>query len=181
MSPEWLTAVGTLGTFVVIAASAIAALMQLRHMRRGNQIAALDELRITMESADFRKALDFVRNELPDRLKGATIAAELRERGLRGDLESARFVANVFEDMGLFVRTGLIDKDTTCELYSMIASFSWDNICPITTLMRQESPAVWINFEYMAAISKDFIASDAGSEYPAGARRLPLDESLLRD
>jgi hypothetical protein len=33
LSPEWLTAIGTIGTFVVIAASAAAALFQLRHMR----------------------------------------------------------------------------------------------------------------------------------------------------
>ena len=43
MSAEWFTAIGTLGTFVVITVSAIAALMQLRHMRGSNQIIALNE------------------------------------------------------------------------------------------------------------------------------------------
>ena len=182
MSPEWLTAIGTLGTFVVIAASAVAALMQLRHMGRGNQIAAFDELRGTMESADFRKALDFVRNELSGRLKDPAIVTELREHGLRGDFEQVRFVANIFEDMGLFVRSGLIDRETTCQLWASIAAWSWDKCSPVTALLRRSTdPAVWINFEYIAAISKDYIESGAGSEYPADARRLPLDESLLRD
>lgn len=53
MSPEWLTAIGTIGTFVVIAALAAAALFQLRHMRGSNQIMALTEVRETVESADF--------------------------------------------------------------------------------------------------------------------------------
>ena len=67
MSPEWLTAIGTLGTFVVIAASAVAALMQLRHMRAGNQIVALNEARETIESPAFQETLLFTR-ELPQRL-----------------------------------------------------------------------------------------------------------------
>ena len=68
MSPEWLTAVGTLGTFVVIAASAIAALLQLRHMRGSNQIIALNEVRETIESPAFQAAERFVVQELPPRL-----------------------------------------------------------------------------------------------------------------
>lgn len=39
MSAEWVTAIATAGTFVVIAASAIAALLQIRHMRSGNAIS----------------------------------------------------------------------------------------------------------------------------------------------
>jgi hypothetical protein len=57
MSAEWVTAIGTIGTFVVIAASAVAALVQLRHMRGSNQIAALNELRETMESESFHSDL----------------------------------------------------------------------------------------------------------------------------
>ena len=79
MSPEWLTAIGTLGTFAVIAASAIAALMQLRHMGRSNQIAAFDEIRQTMESAEFRKALNFVQHGLSERFSETNLAATVEE------------------------------------------------------------------------------------------------------
>jgi hypothetical protein len=44
MSTELLNSIATLGTFVVIAATALAALVQLRHMRGSNQIAALSDL-----------------------------------------------------------------------------------------------------------------------------------------
>ena len=69
MSAEWVTAIATAGTFVVIAASAIAALVQLRHMRGSNQIVALTECRETVESPDFREAQRFVSYELPKRLQ----------------------------------------------------------------------------------------------------------------
>ena len=45
MSTELVNTFATLGTFVVIAATAIAAIVQLRHMRGSNQIVALNELR----------------------------------------------------------------------------------------------------------------------------------------
>ncbi len=56
MTAEWLTAAGTLGTFIVIAVSAVAAFIQLRHVRGGNQIMALSEVRKQMESPEFRRA-----------------------------------------------------------------------------------------------------------------------------
>ena len=128
MSPEWLTAIGTLGTFVVIAASAVAALMQLRHMGRGNQIAAFDELRQTMESADFRKALNFVLHDLSAHFSESNQAAtvdEISRNGLRGEFDAVRLVANMGESMGLFVRTGMVDKSIACQLWASIVARSW--------------------------------------------------------
>ena len=49
MSLELANTLATLGTFVVIAATAIAAILQLRHARTSNQIAALNELRETQK------------------------------------------------------------------------------------------------------------------------------------
>ena len=63
MTPEWLTAIATAGTFIVIAASAVAAIFQLRHMRGSNQITALTECRETMESREFQDARQFIRSE----------------------------------------------------------------------------------------------------------------------
>jgi hypothetical protein len=48
MSAEWVTAIATSVTALVIASSAAAALFQLRHMRGSNQIVALTELRETL-------------------------------------------------------------------------------------------------------------------------------------
>jgi len=174
MSPEWLTAIGTLGTFVVIAASAIAALMQLRHMRRGNQIAAFDNIRRTMESADFRNALNFVWNDLPARLDQKTLD-DIREHGLRGDMDAVRLVANMAESLGLFVRSGMVDANIACELWASVVARSWDRIVRVTAAIRTVDEGIWINFEYMAALSKHYIDSGAGRDYPAGVPRLPLN------
>jgi hypothetical protein len=62
MSLELVNTFATLGTFLVIAATAIAAIVPVRHMRGSNQIVALNELRETTETAGFRAAQLF-----PDR------------------------------------------------------------------------------------------------------------------
>jgi len=67
MSLELINTFVTFGTFVVIAATAIAAIVQLRHARSSNHIAALNELRETTEVPDFQAALYFVQGELSAR------------------------------------------------------------------------------------------------------------------
>jgi hypothetical protein len=68
MSLELVNTLATFGTFLVIAATAIAAVVQLRHARSSNHIAALNELRETMESPDFVVARHFVETELSGKL-----------------------------------------------------------------------------------------------------------------
>jgi hypothetical protein len=52
MSLEVVNTLATFGTFVVIAATAIAALVQLRHARSSNQIEALAEMRQEAASSE---------------------------------------------------------------------------------------------------------------------------------
>jgi hypothetical protein len=51
MSLQLVNTLATFGTFVVIAATAIAAIVQLRHARSSNHIAALNELRENARNA----------------------------------------------------------------------------------------------------------------------------------
>ncbi len=177
MSPEWVTAISSAGTFVVIAASATAALLQLRHMRSGNQIAAYNECRETMDSPEFRAALDFIRNELPVRLRDPSVLNTLVETGLANEYAAIRMVGNVFETMGLFVKTGMMDQRIACELWSGIVLQTWDTLRPLTAAVRARGAAgIWVNFEYMAAISKRYYEQFPDGEYPAGVERLPLEE-----
>lgn len=177
MSADWVTAIATAGTFVVIAASAIAALMQLRHMRTGNQISAYNECRETMEDVEFREALAFIRNEIPERLADPQRVATIVNSALREEYAGLRLVANLFESMGLFVKTGMMDAGIACELWSGIVLTVWNNLRPLTAeLRRRFGPGIWINFEYMAVLSEDFIRRSPAGDYPQGVRRMPLEE-----
>jgi hypothetical protein len=178
MSPEWLTAIGTLGTLVVIAASAIAALIQLRHMRGSNQIIALNEAHERLESAEFVAARHFIEEDLPARLADPEVRRNLASSALMPDgFEGIRVVANFFEKIGGFVRAGILDEDLACHMFSGIVIRSWGRLSPIVTNRRAvRGMKLWDNFEYFASISKQFMAQHPHGDYPQGIARMPSAE-----
>lgn len=180
MSAEWVTAIATAGTFVVIAASAMAALFQLRHMRGSNQIVALTECRETLESPEFRSAQRFVSYELPDRLNDPIEARKAAQIPFVGEYEAIATVANFFESMGLFVKTGIIDRHIACDFWSFVVLRNWHALLPITSYVRDKlaQPALWENFEYMAALSERY-QREYPSSYPHGLPHMPADSSLI--
>lgn len=181
MSAEWVTAIATAGTFVVIAASAVAALIQLRHIRGSNQIAALTEFRETMESEQFQRAQNFVSFELPERLKNPAEQIKATTLPFSGDYTAVATVANMFEALGGFVRDGVIDAEVACNVVSLIVVRNWNALAPVVTYVRHKigSQALWENFEYLALLSKRFIESHPNGRYPRGEPRLPEDKSLI--
>lgn len=182
MSAEWLTAIGTIGTFVVIAASAGAALLQLRHMRSGNAISLLTAYNTEFDTTEFQLAFDYVRSKLPLRLMEEAVLAELAQAPpFLGEYAAIRTIANFFEDMGAFVLTGLLDKHIVCTLYSENVTSAWKSISPVAALIRYkiESPQIWGNFEYLALLASRFIEQYPDGVYPATEKRMPTDTILV--
>lgn len=177
MSAEWVTAIATMGTFVVIAASAVAALMQLNHMRGSNQIVALTECRETLESDAFQEARYFVVRLLPEVLKDSEIRRKLAHESFPKELRPAQYVANFFESMGAFVRFNIIDRTIACDLWSSVVVASWEALRPVTRVVRHRDPGVWENFEYLAMLSKQFLERSPTS-YPPGMPRMDLGEDV---
>lgn len=77
MTAEYLTALSALGTLLVITVSAIAALIQLRHIRSANQLAGVLRYTEWWESPQMQSAIKYVNEEL---------AARLRDPEYRGEL-----------------------------------------------------------------------------------------------
>jgi hypothetical protein len=175
MSAEWVTAVATAGTFVVIAASAIAALLQLRHTRGSNQIVALTECRETLESEEFQNARQFVALQLPKLMEDPEIARKLERPFFPEELRPAGNVANFFESMGAFVRFNIIDRRIACDLWCGVVVSSWNALLPVTRVRRKLDPGIWENFEYLAVLSEQFMERNPTS-YPPKMRRMPIEE-----
>lgn len=182
MSAEWVTAISALGTLIVIAASAIAGLVQLRHMRGSNQIAALTEFRETMESDKFQAAQAFVSYDLPKRLNDPAERIKATAIPFRDEYTAISTVANMYEALGGLVKSGVIDRDVACDVVALIVVRNWDALVPVTTYLRHRlgSRALWENFEYLALLSKRFIAAHPEGAYPQGEPRLPEDDSLIK-
>ena len=180
MSPEYLTAVASIGTFLVIAATAIAAFVQLRHMRGATSITALTESREILESEDFAAAQRFVAFKLPELLKDPDVRRRLRKSPLDEDLRPVNVVGNFFESLGSFIRFGIIDKEIACSLWSDVVVRNWNGLAPLLAVMRRTTgPALWEQFEYLASISKQWQDRHPGGTYPSELKRLPLEDVWL--
>lgn len=180
MNLEALNTFASIGTLVVIAATAVAALAQLRHSRGSNQILALTECREVLESESFAAALLFVRRVLPEKMSDPAVRSQLLSPPLAGELRSINIVGNFFESMGSFVKHDIIDANIACDLWSGIVVSSWEALTPILAIMRRSAgPALWENFEYLASITSAYNERFAHGTYPKSTKRMRVDDVWL--
>lgn len=185
MPLEFWNTFGTLGTFVVIAATAVAALIQLRHARSGNQIAALTELRDAFQSREFSEARAFIETKLPELVNNPEFRYQYANRAARTDeffeqINHARLIGNYFEDMGALIVAGLIDRDLVAIIYSSDVTGAWERLEPLVAIGRRSvGDALWENFEYAAMVSQRWIDAHPNGGYPSGAPRLPAHDLWL--
>jgi len=180
MSLELLNTLAAVGTFLVIAATAMTAIAELRHVRSSNQIAALDELRDSSETKHFRDAQFFVVNDLALALEDPEFRYKLLHRGSRTpdvqlSIDKMHVVGNFYETMGLFLKTGLIDRDILLEIWCSNAVRDWQLLAPAAAIWRRAmGGGVWENFEYLAVMSQDWLSAHPDGMYPKNVRRYEL-------
>jgi hypothetical protein len=186
MSLEVLNTIGTLTTVVIVAATAIAALVQLRHLRAGNQINAMLDIGEKMSTKSFDDAIDIVRQRLDQAIRDPAYreyetALSLGQSHPHVDpsyseLRRATLViGNFYEELGILVRRGSVDRDMFLDGLGYRILTVWKRLEPLTALSREvTSPLAWENFEYLAVLSEDWLNAHSGGTYPPGVRRMQL-------
>lgn len=176
MSLEFWTAIASVGTFVVIAATAIAAILQLRHMRSANKVAAIQTFAITYEGSELHDAFHFVRTELRKRLEDPAFRRELRS----GDLDRAKHpeiqICNFFDQWGLYYRDGVIDRRSFMRVNAgMIVDF-WKLLEPALALMADpvKGNTAEQQFEYLTVQARRWLERYPEGDYPKSEQRIPL-------
>lgn len=169
-------------TFVVIAATAAAALIQLRHLRASNQLAGMMEINRMWHDPQIQAWFNFVRDDLPEKLQDPDFLA-----GLTGDQIDRRvhvelYVADYWEQIGGYVKHGLIDERSLLDLGSDAIVGFWEMLWPVTSIRREHSgPAIYENFEYLAVRSRQWTARWPNGTYPRGMPRFAdLDPGYRR-
>lgn len=181
MSLEVLSTAAAIGTFLVIAATAVAALIQLRHMRSGNEIVAVTEFRETYESAHFNDARQRL-EEIIDQIDDPRVRSDLMKIPLPAEYQAIRIVANLFETLGAFVKHGVVDENIACDLWGAVVVSMWKRMVPVTAVRRRVlGRTLWENYEYLTALAQDFGVRHSGSTYPRGARRLLVTDLWLEE
>lgn len=187
MSAELVTAISSLVTAVVIAATAVAAVIQLRHMRSGNLIEAVLSFRALLEDDEHRKA-----NRL---LRGGTLARALEDPQFRRYLyritkklpvenppqrfidlqEAAIAVGNSFELIGGMVRNKVVAPGIVLANYWWVVANAWALLQEYVAMMCQYSGSegLFEDFEYLTVISLEW-AKQHPDSYARGVARMPL-------
>jgi hypothetical protein len=185
MSLELVNTLGTFGTFLVIAATAIAALVQLRHARGSNQIAAFNELRETDGSEVMQAARHFAHRDLAAKLRDPAFRYQINTPAARTDenrplIGRINTLGNFHEGMGVLVKAGLVDPELALEIYADKVVSDWERLAPVAALARRTvGDALWENFEYLVVLAQDWFVAHPKGSYPPGVRRIDLKDEWL--
>jgi hypothetical protein len=175
MSIEMINTLAAVGTFVVIAATAIAALIQLRHLRAGNQLQAMLDINDRWNGPELQRVIRYVRYELPDKVKDPGYARSLEEHMRDTERHPEMQLADWWEQIGTMVKHGLIMEDPFLDLGGASVVGHWNLLTTTIAIVRvNRSPAVFENFEYLAAIGMRWLEQHPDGNYPKGLGRLPL-------
>lgn len=176
MTAEWVGALASLATFVVIAASAVVALIQLRHMRNSNQLAVFNEFRRHMESEEFRVALSLAMREFPERSSDSAF----RQDVLRNDSREwllIRELLNYLDYTGALVKHGMVDRELACDLFYAQVVGSWTTLREFIASRRALAGyRVWEDYEYLYIQCQKFRERYPEGTFPKDLPPAPLPE-----
>ncbi len=182
MTMEFWSTMASIGTFLVIAATAIAAAIQLRHLRASNQFSGMLAVLERFENPSFIRYNDFVRSELK---------AKIAESGYRKSLEMSPvlrqehpelYICGWWEWVGAMIKRGLLPEEAFMDIFSSQVKPAWTSLEPVVAIMRRTRGSdVWENFEYLAARAQRW-AERHPTAYPKHTPRLKTaDEWLIVD
>jgi hypothetical protein len=180
LTPDEITALASAGALLVISATAIAAFIQLRHMRTSNQLMVLNGFREAYESPVMATA----RYALPEVLERLSDPESRRELMAATSPEWARQVfplMRLFETLGTYTNRNIVPRDLVCDLWSPVVVSSWNEYAPLIAIMRRRGgPASFENWEMLAVLSHRWL--DEGREsYPKHLPRLDLSDPWAAD
>src|SRR5579871_2449681 len=169
MSLELINTAASLLTVTIVGAAALAALIQLRHLRAANQINALLAVNKKLDSRDFTDALAIVNGGLEAALadpKFRDYEIAIRQRVPPPSVDkrcadmhhACILVGNTFELMGSLVKNGMVDQTLLIDQYCGVTLGAWKRLANYTALGRAAGdPNGWEYFEYLAVLSEDWL------------------------
>ena len=153
MTPEWLTAYASSASLLVIALTAYAALRQMRHLRSGNQVAALLPLIEKYEDPGVADSLQYViSGQLAADLRDPATRAGIVTIPMDGPAARGRSALNFYEMIGALVVGGVVDFELVAR-YFRLPSDVWMRAEDFLALARRSrGDEVYENLEAMVAL-----------------------------
>jgi hypothetical protein len=160
-------------TFVVIAATAIAAVVQLRHLRASNQLSALVTILQDWQKPQMQGWVRFVREEMPNRLRDPEYLGSLGDKSADRDLHPWLHLCDYYEQLGAYIKFGLVDRRSFLDLGGANVVDFYRTVRPAIERARvlRGSDAAFENFEYLAVLGLEWSKRHPQGTYPARVPR----------
>ncbi|HVN68070.1 MAG TPA: hypothetical protein VMU38_00250 [Candidatus Binatia bacterium] len=172
MTLEFWSTFASVATFLVIAVTAIAALVQLRHIRRANQLAGLQSIFVMLQDPGVRELVNYVRHDLAERMTDPSFREGLRAIPVDRRRHPEYFLCDIYNHIGSFVRSGLIDESVYLQTDWYNVSLYWELLRDAIEEGRHTRPFTFENFEWLAARAQRWIEEHPRGDYPAGEARM---------
>lgn len=178
MSADVIAAWAQVGTIIVILGSVAAALIQLRHIRAGNQLQALLSLERDFRAPELQAALSYVQERLPQRLEDPAYRRELETIGFVDPAGHPEMIAcNWLNEMGTLVKRGYVSEDTFMDLFARLIVHCWRQVSPAIAIMRRtRGQGQYHDFEYLTGRASAWLKKNAQGTFPHNFPRIPLTD-----
>jgi hypothetical protein len=178
MSLELWGTIGSIATFLVIGVTAVAALVQLRHIRRANQLAGLQSIFAMLQDPGVRELINYVRHDLANSMKDQSFRDGLLAVPVDRRKHPEMYLCDIYNHVGSFVRSGLIDESVYLQTDWYNVRLYWGLLSDTVSQTRRNARFTFENFEWLAARAQRWIEQHPNGDYPEGeARMLPRDLS----
>jgi hypothetical protein len=169
---EVVNTAATVATLVVLTAGAIAASVQLSHMRASNQLQAFIDIYNRAQSPQMLQLFDAVA-KLPENLERNPDYLNKLATGEQPVHDSLLVLAFWFDEVGIALRQGLISPEIIFQVggsaYTTVRS--WQTMLPLIDAVRTRAPSAFVHFEYVAVRAQQWIRAHPQGDYPRDTPR----------
>jgi hypothetical protein len=175
---DLINSLSQLGTLLVVIATAVAGIAQLRHLRASNELEALLRLTEQLREPHMQVALGFVQRELEGKLRDPAYRAELAHIGfIDAHAHPEMDACNWFNEVGALVKGRLIDEHVFLDLFARLVTYYWKQLLPVIAILRRERGASqYEDFEFLARLAQTWTAAHPGGAFPKRVARMPVED-----
>lgn len=165
-------------TAVIIGASVVAGLVQLRHMRAGNELEGLLRLERDFRDPQLQSALIYIQETLPQRLEDPLYRRQLETIGfVNPAAHPEMIVCNWLNKVGTLVKHGLVSEEPFMDIFARLIAYCWKEVAPAVAIMRRtRGEAQYHDLEFLAARATAFLERNPSGTLPRSFSRAPLTD-----
>jgi hypothetical protein len=164
-----------LATLLVLSAAAIAALVQLRHIRSSNESNTFSTALELWFTPSVQRGLGFIQHDLAAKMDDPAFRGELdAQGGVDHERHPELNVLDYFDNLGIYVVLGTVREGLILQAAAQLIATLWETLSPTIAIMRRKrGKQLYASFEYLAWRARLWNKRYPDGYTPSGFTRLP--------